>query len=164
MQTTFQQRTLSHACGTGIFYYHLHHSDALSATSPWAVLNSREGAKARTAATRGAALLGHFPLLPLSILIHTGTSWLLSVWGDCSQFLWDIVRRAAGTLLTLPAARRAHNPPVLTIVSTPTCLKFLRDTDISQQGFNNSLIIAPDNNLHCIECSPVGGWVEGLPW
>lgn len=123
---------------------------------------------ARTAATQGAArspkaLAEHFPLFPLPILIHTGTSWLLSVWGDCSEFLWDVVRRATGSLPSLPAAR-VRNPPMLAIVSAPTCLKFLWDTDISQQGFNNSLIIAPDNNLHCIECLPVGGWVEGLPW
>lgn len=39
-----------------------------------------------------------------------------------------------------------------------SCLfKFLWDTDRFQWCFNNSLIIAPDNNLHCIETSTDGG-------
>lgn len=63
-----------------------------------------------------------------------------------------------------PAAQCTRSPLMLSIVSAPTCLKFLRDPDILQWYFNNSLIIAPDNNLHCMETSCAGGGWEGLPW
>lgn len=58
-----------------------------------------------------------------------------------------------------PAAHSTRSPLMLSIVSAPTCLKFLRDPDILQWYFNNSLIIVPDNNLHCMEtsCAGLGG-------
>lgn len=112
-----------------------------------------------TAATWGAARKGtteQFPLFYLSVLFHISKPWLQSGLEGCSYFLWD-VRRATGILPKLPVAGCFHSPLTRAIVSAPTCLKFLRDTDIFQWCFNNSLIIAPDNNLHCIETSPVGG-------
>lgn len=162
MHKTFYQRTHSHPRGRGIFYYHFHQNNILSATVSPSGLYLTHAKTFRVHGIHVRAPIQQFLLSHLSTWFHLGKPWLLPVWESYLTLFLSCFRKAAGITPKLPAAQCIRSPLMLAIVSAPTCLKFLRDTNMFQWCFNNSLIIAPDNNLHCIETLPVGGWVGGV--